>query len=243
MKCSKFIILFIIFAFSALAQENFVIPKNNTNFTNGDTTTLLIESPLSDEELKKFENTKITDVIYVFKFSVENGEREFEVIFSDPPKKPSEKEKPFTAKGITYNFDKERAGDRFVIFDSKFSHQIESENLGIIICLLLLFLLITPLVMIIRNFSELRSRINQKKEMAQKLIETFNMAKKREQLEAIYQKRNEYQELVQLPEDSWSKFLEKINSIQFQSSWDVNELDEVLNLKKKVGALEIKNGI
>lgn len=247
MKCSRILFIFIfIFVFVSqvvLGQENYVLPKTNTNFTNGDRASLLIESPLSDEELRKFENTKITDVIYVFKFIAGNGDREFEVIFSDPPKKPSEEKKPFTAKGINYNFDKERAGDRFVIFDSKYSPRFESQYFGTAIIFFLVFLLLILIYMIITRYSQLRSQVNFKKEEAKKLIESFETAKKREQLESLFKNRAAYKELVSFDEKNWEELLEKINKIQFKNTWSEDDLEQVVQAKREIGPLEIKNGI
>lgn len=243
MKCFS-LLFFLIVPFSpVVAQENYVVPKTNVNFSNGDRTNLIIESPLSDEELKKFENTKITDVIYAFKLVKTNGSREFEVIFSDPPKKPSEKQKPFQAKGINYTFDKERAGEQFIIFNTDYSPRLKSRSLGLIIYGFLIFLLGCPLYLIGKHFSELKKMIQGKKDKALILIDSLSSASTREDIENVFKNRHDYERLLVLDQENWLQFLNEINQIQFKGSWSSEELLQITNLKKKLGSPEAKDGI
>lgn len=243
MRCFSFILI-LFGCVTVLAQENYVLPKYNTKFTNGDRATLIIESPLSDEELKKFENTKITDVIYVFRFLNTDGDREFEVIFSDPPKEQKEKkQRPFVAKGIEYTFDKERAGDQFVLFESDYTNRIENQYfLPILWATLAVFILI-PLYLLFLRYRELRLRIAEKKNRAYYFIKLIECMEKRSDFEEVYRNRKEIEELVELQKASWISLLEKIDEIQYKPEWLDDQVNTLKTLAKKQNDLRPKYGI
>ena len=243
MKCFKFLFI-IFFSLSLYAQENFVIPKYNNTFTNGDRATLLIESPLSDEELKSFENSKITDVIYVFSFHVDGGEREFEVIFSDPPKNQKEKkERPFKAKGINYTFDKERAGDNFVLFESDFNRQLSTKFLKPILFSFLGILLLVLTFNILTRYRELRERKNLNKNRALDLIQKIENAKTRNDFEAIFADRKLVEEYVEINQIAWKKFQDAVFEIQYQPAWTESDAERIKSLARKLRDLRPKHGI
>lgn len=242
MKCSS-IILFFLFTFSAWATDNFVLPKNNNTFTNGDRATLLIESKLSDAELRKFENTKITDVIYVFKFTIEGGDREFEVIFSDPPQKKSDKERPFIAKGINYTFDKERTGNDFVLLDSNFSPTVESNFLATFVYVFLGVLLLLLIYYILKNSNELRHRRLSKERDAENLMALYKKAKSREDFENIFKKRKDFEEHLDFSVKNWEKLTEQINKLQYRPTWSEEDLKSVESLALKNSDMRIKRGV
>lgn len=231
------------FISASFAVENFLDPKDNTNFSNGDIGELIINSELTDDELQEFVHKKITSIIYVLEFKLSGDERIFKVVFTPPPKKKSDKVYPFVVRGLNYTFDKDRVAQKFSLFNSEYTPKEERSPYLVVISFFLILLLAVTLGFFLVSYTKLAKIKSRIKKRVRFLTDNFYNASSREDLEGLYKMRKELIEFTDIDEQKWNLFERELNLIQFKKKWSREELNSLLLKKNEIGKVRGKNGI
>ena len=225
------------------AEGNIVYPTGNTNFTNGDTAKLIITSDLSTEELQSLVHTKITKTIYVLSFKIDRDEKFFKVIFTPPPQKDAKKSYPFVVRGIDYNFDKARIPKDFNFFSSDYKPSANKSSVVLGTLFFLGSILMIIFGLLISSSIKLSKFKSIAKKRSHKLIDKFNNASTRLELEDLYKHKKDYFLYTCLDQNLWMIFEKELNKVQFRESWTSTELDSLLKKKNNIGEIGRRDGV
>lgn len=214
-------------------------------FYNGEIYTVRIHSEKGDEELEGLEYKRITPVVYVMDFYVEDGERFFKVFVTNPPKKEEKIAVPFQLVDIEYKSTKKPPMMDFAVIESHFNLDKETKTYTIyyLVAGVLFLILLFFLLKFFRVQKERRALRRKRKDKASALIEQFSQAQERSDFEAIYKRRSEIRQSVDLDQKNFNALMESINKIQYQKQWTLEELEQIRSDKNKVDVIGIKVGI
>lgn len=250
MKCFKIsLILFSLFSFSVLADQDVVVPATESNIiNNGEIYQVKIVSEKSDQELEEFENQKINDIMWVISFESKGDGRYFEVFVTDPPKpkkvKPGEElERPaFGVSGFKYEYLRKNTQGAIEVFDIDY---VQKRKLDLKSILLILFVIIIVLLIgliYLKKTERSRKLKAIKKAKAKKLKEAFIVAKTREEFEELYEERRYFVDLFQESEEL-RDFFTTINQVQYKKIWSQEDLKEILKKRNNFPDLRRRSGV
>jgi hypothetical protein len=260
-KCCKYIFLILVILNFQIAYSDTVVfhdqfeqtiePIGEQVIHNGKIRNFKINSELSDEELKKLENTFATELVYILKYKKNGTVRQFEAMVANPIKKEKSKDKkekpiiyPFKLISAEYKFDKKNTTNTFIVFKGLdqlpegWQRQAAYAIIGIILLIILCF------VFKFFQITKGKRRASKKlKVMAQDLIEKFNDANMRSDFEHIYSNRVNIKKLVKFGEKEMNEFFAHLNRIQYKQYWDDSEIEELRSLHGAVKLVGVKSGI
>lgn len=260
-KCFKYILVLLLVlniqsaisdevVFHELAEQT-IEPIGESIIENGKIRNFKINSDLSDDELKKMENTFATELVYILKYRNTGNIRQFEAMVANPIKKEKGKDKkekpivyPFKLISSEYKFDKKNTTNTFIVFKGidKLKEGWQKNVVGSIVGLIIFFIL----YFLFKFFQITKGKRNESKkmkEMAQNLIDVFNKADKRSDFEYIYSNRVNITKLIIFGEKEMNEFIGHLNRIQYKQYWDDGEIEQLRSLHGAVNLIGVKSGI
>jgi hypothetical protein len=231
---------------TTFAADVKLLSENPNKVYRGDIIKFKVETTLSMNELEKYQNKRVDDLLYILSITKKNNDIIAEAIIAEKGLK-EKVEKPldqFTVYNLDFVATKKKSIKDFILMDSGEKSTKSMINILLIIIFLLL-LIISPLIFkLIKKKKE--KKIKWKKwKLNQNVIEIeLRDTRDRKDLENIYKKRIEIDEYFYFDKESKTNFVNLINKIQFKKDWSGEELASALaKYKSFYSSIEVKNGI
>ena len=197
----KFLFLIILISNYSFSADVKLISKTNEKVYRGDIVKFSVDSALEIDKLKKYENKRVDELLYIISISKEENEVVAEAIIAEKgiKEKLKEPEDKFTVFNLDFVPTKKSSIKEFILMDSG---SISKKNLmkyylfGFVI---FIFLLIPFLLKLIRKRKE--KSLNAKKwiEIQNGLLEQLRETRDRNDIEKICQKKK----LLEEPNNEW----------------------------------------
>lgn len=236
MKCFSVLILFSSLAFAELVIK----PLGKSKITTGDIVEVEVEIK-PGESIPSLEGERLGNVLYV----LEQDERKLKVIVA-PAKNNNMEVKSIDVRlqGFDFEYKQVNPPKDFLMEEKDYKLLTPVEPWKKII---VTFFLVVAGWFGVRFLVQKNRVRNEKRKFAIKANEALEIVKKadsRQEIEAFFRKRKEYETMLEWNEKSFSTFVYTLNSHQFKPAWSEAEENEVkkafMNLKKSMG---VKSGI
>jgi hypothetical protein len=242
----KFFLFLLLISNLTLAAEVKLFSTTSDKVSRGEIVKFNIETTLEVNELLKYQNSRVDELLYILSIKETDKGIVAEAIIAE--KGVKEKfEKP-NDQFFIYNLDfvptkKNSIKELIVLYTDKKS----STNILISILIALSFLVLIFLIYYIKNRKQnIRKKLELKKwkENQDHFIIKLKDAKSRKDIEDIYMETNKLNEFFELGKNELDQFINIMNKIQYKKSWTENELEEALKVYKSFhSSIEVKNGI
>lgn len=227
--------------------SNIIRPVENTKLKVGEILIVEIESDKTDKDLLALENTRIANILYVMKLTIEDNKRYLKVFVTPPPQKISV-EKTFNLVGFTFEQgNTEKINDYLV---TKNTYELSSAKVSrfeliylVIGGVLFVFLILTGW----KYYSKRKNKKAKEKHQAllsQKLYEFVVSAKGRLAHEGIFRNSKQIIELLSVDKSKLEKYNEYIDNIQYKKEWTGAELNQVQEYYNDlIKTVRLKDGV
>ena len=224
-----------------------VVPLNEQSkeITNGEIYTVKIISEKNFEELEKYKNKKINEIMYVMDLNRKPDGNYFKVFVTDPPKKPKKKI-DFALLGFQYKPTNKGMGQDFYAFasDFKLNNSVSSYGWYIGVLLLIVILGFSPkLIKLYKNYKRKKYLRKQTLIFSRELLEKVRKAQTRKDFEKIYSDRKVIQKFLDIDHGNFVKFLNTLAAIQYKREWSEKECELINNLFKEIRYFKVRSGI
>jgi hypothetical protein len=232
----------------ALSAQVDLLSLSGEAQTTGDLVTFKVESELGFDDLQKYKNKRIGDILYVLEVNRDGNGIFIRGILASPEQKKSISEKNiapndnFTIKNLNYKPSENEKLKDFIIYngpDVKFSEgskralKIFMAFIGLVIGLLIIKKMLR-----IRN---LKAKENKRLEILEGEIRS-NSSKN--EFELFYIKRKSILNDFRFETSKYEDFLLLLNQIQYKETWSEEELKQIKeSYSKLIITMGRKNGV
>lgn len=223
-----------------------LVSKTSEKVYRGDIVKFSVDTSLDIEKLKKYENKRVDDLLYIISISEESNEIIAEAIIAEKglKEKLDEPEDKFSVYNLDFIPTKKSSIKEFILMDSG-SLSKENRLKYYIITLVIFILFILPLILKkLRKRKEIKLKEKEWNKNQNSLLEELRETRNRNDIECICQKKQLIEEYFEFDKEKLNSFIDYIDKIQYKKDWTGEEL--TLSLEKyrafytSVGA---KNGI
>jgi hypothetical protein len=216
--------------------------------TTGDLVTFKVESELGFNELQKYKNKRVGDILYVLEVNRDGNGVFIRGILASPQQKKATTEKKieprdiFTIKNLDYKPSENESLKDFIIYNGPDVEFSEESKKALKIFMALIGLVLG--LLIIRKMLKIRNLKNKEKKRIEKLENEIKSYSSKQEFESFYINRKNILDDFRFETNKYDSFIVSLNLIQYKESWSDEELTLIKeSYSKLIETLGRKNGI